>query len=141
MGSPEGDPSGIDLTPLLDVVFIMLIFFLVTANFIAELGLPLRKGEARGAPEPGGIVLSVMANGFTIDGESIDVRSIPGRLLERIASKPDASVSLAVSPQSNAEQLVKAMDAARSVGIHNLPIAALPDEEGAGAIPAVDSSS
>lgn len=137
-GSSEGDPAGIDLTPMLDVVFILLIFFLVTANFTVETTLPLRKGDAESAPGNASITLSVLETGFAMDGQSLDIRSIPGRLMERLASTPDAQVSVLVSPSSTAEQLVQVMDAARRVGVMDLPVIALPADLDEALVPAVD---
>ena len=50
----EEDEGGIDLTPMLDVVFIMLIFFIVTASFIKESGIEVNRPEAQTATKPGG---------------------------------------------------------------------------------------
>ena len=128
-GSLEGDPAGIDLTPLLDVVFIMLIFFLVTANFIRETGLPLWSGDSANGPGEPGIVLAVLADGYLIDGARVGSASIPGRLRQLLGVSPGVQVSLHVSPKSTTAQLVFAMDAARRVGAMDLPVFVI-DEPG-----------
>ncbi|HKM26702.1 MAG TPA: biopolymer transporter ExbD, partial [Thiopseudomonas sp.] len=74
----EEEP-GIDLTPMLDVVFIMLIFFIVTSSFIKESGIEVNRPQADTASsqEKGNILIAVTADGQVwLDKQVVDVRSV-----------------------------------------------------------------
>lgn len=122
----EQEPP-IDLTPMLDVVFILLIFFIVTASFVKESGIEVNKPEAQTA------VKKELANIFVainehdeiwIDKRQVDVRALRG-IIERLkAENPQSSIVIQADKRSTNEKLVKVMDAARQAGIYNIAIAA-----------------
>src|SRR5690606_40262657 len=91
----DDGPGEIDLTPMLDVVFILLIFFIVTSVFVTEAGIEVLKPEASTAdPKSKDLILiAVTADGeIWIDGEAVDPRFIRSRFELRLAESPNSSV-------------------------------------------------
>ena len=81
---PEG--NGIDLTPMLDVVFIMLIFFIVTTTFIREAGIEINRPNAQTAQkqERVNILVAIAPNGeIWIDGQRVDIRGLRAAIEKR----------------------------------------------------------
>lgn len=123
----EEDDSSIDLTPMLDVVFIMLIFFIVTASFIKEAGIEVNRPEATTATkqDQANILIAIAADGqIWIDRRRIDVRNIRANIERLHAENPQGSVVIQADKQSTNEKLVAVMDAARQAGVFNVSIAA-----------------
>lgn|SRR5690606_32884264 len=123
------EESEIDLTPMLDVVFIMLIFFIVTASFVRETGLDVNRPEQDDRPQvvqERGAILVILddTNQIWIDGLIIDPRAVQaniGRLYAEDSSRP---VVIQADPRSSAELLVGIMDSSRQAGATNISIAA-----------------
>ncbi len=113
--------SRINLTPMLDVVFIMLIFFIVTATFVQEVGLDTGQPSSasdRPVPPDADILVRIAHNNrITIASRDIDVRRLRANLERLHAEKPDAGVVIDAHPESNNDTLVRVMDTSRLVGI------------------------
>ena len=123
----EEDEGGIDLTPMLDVVFIMLIFFIVTASFIKESGIEVNRPEAQTATkqDKANILIAISDDGqIWIDRRRIDVRNVRANIERLRAENPQGSVVIQADKQSTNEKLVAVMDAAREAGVYNVSIAA-----------------
>ena len=123
----EEDESSIDLTPMLDVVFIMLIFFIVTASFIKEAGVEVNRPQAETTikQDKANIFIALAPSGeIWIDRK----RVAPGQLrpvIERLkAENPQGSIVIQADRDSHSEQLMQVMDAARQAGILDVAIAA-----------------
>ncbi len=123
----EEDESSIDLTPMLDVVFIMLIFFIVTASFIKEAGVEVNRPQAETTikQDKANIFIALAPGGeIWIDRK----RVAPGQLrpvIERLkAENPQGSIVIQADRDSHSEQLMQVMDAARQAGILDVAIAA-----------------
>jgi biopolymer transport protein ExbD len=120
----DEDNSEIDLTPMLDVVFIMLIFFIVTASFVKEFGLEMNRPESSDAPpndDNAAIVVNVrQANDFYIENRRIDVRALRSNIERLHAEKPKAGVVVRVHPKSQAGAFIQVADAAREAGVYNV---------------------
>lgn len=120
-------PGEIDLTPMLDVVFILLIFFIVTSVFITEAGIEVLKPEASTA-EPKSkdlILIAVSADGQVwIDGEEIDPRFIRQRFELRLADTPNAAVVIQGDRASQNEHILSILRAARDAEIASVSISA-----------------
>ena len=89
------EDSEINLTPMLDVVFIMLIFFIVTANFIKEPGLEINRPDSDTAEtqENAAILIAVGSTGEVwMDGRRIDVRQVKANVVKMLADNPQGSV-------------------------------------------------
>ncbi|MDO3722151.1 biopolymer transporter ExbD [Marinobacter sp. chi1] len=123
----EEDESDIDLTPMLDVVFIMLIFFIVTASFVKEAGIDVNKPEATTAvmKERANILVAIDSrNQIWIDKRQVDPRSVRANIERLHAENPQGTVVIQADKDSKNERLVQVMDAARAAGVYNVAIAA-----------------
>ncbi len=127
----EEDQSDIDLTPMLDVVFIMLIFFIVTASFIKESVVDLNVPEPNDAPPPENadpnILFSVTASNevWLTDGTDfrrIDIRSVRANVERLHAEFPKASVIVKADVKSSAKTFVQIADAAREAKVYNVTL-------------------
>ncbi|MEN7342282.1 MAG: biopolymer transporter ExbD [Pseudomonadota bacterium] len=123
----EEDESAIDLTPMLDVVFIMLIFFIVTASFIKESGLDVNRPDAPTANkvDDANILVAIgSTNEIWIDRRRIDPRAVRANIERLHAENPKGSVVIQADKLSNNETLVIVMNAAREAGVDNVSLAA-----------------
>ncbi len=123
---PE-EESAIDITPLLDVVFIMLIFFIVTATFVKEAGIDVNRPEATTAvkKENANILIAIGPNNDVwIDKRQIDIRSVRPNIERLHAENPQGSVVIQADKESKTDTLIQVMDAARQAGVYNVSIAA-----------------
>ncbi len=128
MSNRDQEPPGeIDLTPMLDVVFILLIFFIVTSVFITEAGIDVAKPEASTAEAKNKdlILIAVSAQGdIWIDGEQIDPRFIRARFELRLADAPNSSLVIQADQAADNEYLMLILAAARDADITDVSIAA-----------------
>jgi biopolymer transport protein ExbD len=123
----DDEESAIDLTPMLDVVFIMLIFFIVTATFVKEAGIDVNRPQAATAvkQEKANIFIAIDAsNDIWIDRRRVDVRAVRPNIERLHAENPQGSVIIQADKASTTDTLIKVMDAARSAGVFNVAIAA-----------------
>jgi biopolymer transport protein ExbD len=123
----EEEESSIDITPMLDVVFIMLIFFIVTATFIKEAGIEVNRPDAATATkaEKANILIAIGANNdIWIDRRQVDIRSVRPNIERLHAENPQGSVVIQADKESKTDTLIQVMDAARSAGVFNVSIAA-----------------
>ena len=118
----------IDLTPMLDVVFIMLIFFIVTATFVKESGIdvnsPDKNQNVKDADKQSIVVQITSRDRIRIRGRDIDFRSVRANIERLHAENPEAPVVVQPHPDSTTEIMIHVMDAARQAGIYNVSIAA-----------------
>jgi biopolymer transport protein ExbD len=123
----EQDENEINLTPMLDVVFIMLIFFIVTATFIRETGLDVNRPdtpEAQVVQEEGAILVIIdESDDIWIDNRVVDPRAVRANIERLHAEDPERPVVVQTSATSSAEQLVTVMDASRLAGVFDISIA------------------
>ncbi len=129
--SMEEEETEINLTPMLDVVFIMLIFFIVTASFIKEAGIDVRRPEASQA-EPkkkANILVAISPNNeIWIDRKNIDPRAVQSTFERLLAENPEGSVVIQADKDAYTETVVQVMDAARQAKISRISISGkLPD--------------
>ena len=126
-GRGEQEASEVNLTPMLDVVFIMLIFFIVTASFVKEAGIDVSRPPAATAErkERGNILIAITANNQVwIDRRQVDPRSLRANIERMHAENPQGSVVIQADEKSENGLLVRVMDAARLAGINNVSLAA-----------------
>ena len=123
----DEEESEINLTPMLDVVFIMLIFFIVTASFIKEAGIDVNRPDApvtESKPEDANILVLINANDeIWIERRLIDPRAVRANIERMHAENPDGSVVIQANNKSTNKILVEVMDSARSAGVYNISIA------------------
>jgi biopolymer transport protein ExbD len=123
----DEEENEINLTPMLDVVFIMLIFFIVTASFIKEAGIDVNRPDApvtQTKPEDANILVAITANDeIFIDRRLIDPRAVRANIERLHAENPEGSVVIQASSKSTNKMLVWVMDASRQAGVYSISIA------------------
>ena len=120
------EDSKVDLTPMLDVVFIMLIFFVVTASFVKESGYSLSRPETNQTPPPDApqnIVFVINAtNEVSIDGRRVDARSVRANVERLRAALPESSVVIQAHPKAKNRTITLVSDQSREAGISNISL-------------------
>jgi len=124
----EEEENEINLTPMLDVVFIMLIFFIVTASFLRESGLEVNRPEQDQPQvlqdEEGAILVIIdQTDDIWIDNRIIDPRAVRANIERLHAEDPDRPVVIQTARASRAETLVIVMDASRQASVFDISIA------------------
>ena len=120
----------ISLTPMLDVVFILLIFFIVTANFIKEPGLEVNRPDSDTSEiqENAAILIAVGGNDeIYMDGRRIDVRQVKANVLKLLADNPQGTVVIQADETASADAIIQVMDGARDAGVYDISLAAEPN--------------
>ncbi|WP_404344048.1 ExbD/TolR family protein [Pseudoalteromonas mariniglutinosa] len=123
----DDDAEEINMTPMLDVVFIMLIFFIVTASFVKEAGIDVNRPEAATAvkKERANILVAISDQGeIWINKRQIDVRAVQANIERLKAENPQGSVVIQADKKATTDTLIKVMDAARAAGVFDVSIAA-----------------
>ena len=113
----------INITPMLDVVFILLIFFIVTANFIKEPGLEVNRPDSETAePTENAAILIAVGNAGEIymDGRRIDKRQVKANVVRLLAENPQGSVVIQADEKATADTIMAVMDGAREAGVYNI---------------------
>ena len=121
------DESEVNLTPMLDVVFIMLIFFIVTASFVKEAGIDVTRPPAATAErkERGNILIAITENDqIWMDRRQVDPRALRANIERLHAENPNGSVIIQADVNSKNGLLVMVMDAARLANVPNVSLAA-----------------
>ena len=116
----------INMTPMLDVVFIMLIFFIVTASFVKESGIEVNRPEADTATrqEKANIIIGINALGeIWINRRQVEESAVRANIERLYAENPKGSVVIQADEKTQTKKLVVVMDAARKAGIYNVSIA------------------
>ena len=125
--SKEDDEAAVDITPMLDVVFIMLIFFIVTATFVKQSGIEVNQPQASTAvvQEKANILIAIDANNkIWINRREVDFRALRPNIERLHAENPKGSVVIQADRDSTNEALVQVMDASRKAGVYDIAIAA-----------------
>ena len=123
----DEEESEINLTPMLDVVFIMLIFFIVTAVFVKEPGIEVTRPDAATAivPEAASIFVAITPNNqIWVDGSSVDPSAVRSELERLRSENPEGGLVIQADQQARNELLISVMDAAKQAGIVEVTIAA-----------------
>jgi len=122
----EEEESEINLTPMLDVVFIMLIFFIVTASFIKEAGIQVSRPDAFTADkqENAAILVAISPNDeIWIDRREVEPKNLRTHIERLHAENPKGALVIQADEESTNEMLVVVMEAAKQVGVANVAIA------------------
>jgi biopolymer transport protein ExbD len=121
-GAPE-----INMAPLLDMVFILLIFFLVTTSFVKEAGVDVERPVAKSAETKAAtnMIIGIDKDGNVyMQGRRVDVRSVQPRMKQYVMETPKGSVVIAADKQSTTNTLIQVLDGCRLAGVKNISIAA-----------------
>jgi len=123
----QDEKEEIDMTPMLDVVFILLIFFIVTASFVKEAGIDVNRPEAATAvkKERANILVAISDKGDVwINKRKVDIRSVQANIERLKAENPQGTVVIQADKKSTTDTLIKVMDSARAAGVYDVSIAA-----------------
>lgn len=126
--SEEEQAGAIDLTPMLDVVFIMLIFFIVTATFIKEAGVEVDRPEATTAEEKknASILIAITSEDeIWIDKSRVDPRGVKAKIEALLAENPNGTVVIQSDREASIKILADIADTARQVGVDNISVSTL----------------
>ncbi len=119
----------IDMTPMLDIVFIMLIFFIVTTTFVKESGIEVNPPQAQTSQQQDSATIFVAINAegdVWIDNRLIDIRSVRTVIARLHAENPEGTVVIQSDENARTRELVSVMDQIRMAGIDKVAIAAQP---------------
>lgn len=114
----EEEESAVDLTPMLDVVFIMLIFFIVTAVFIKETGVEINRPDANTDDNKDNttVLVAIRAdNTIWMDKRRIDIRSVRANVERLHAENPEGGLVIQADKSANVDTFAQVLDAAREV--------------------------
>lgn len=121
-----GAAIAIDIAPLIDVVFILLIFFLVTATFVRDTGIQVRRPQASASRglEPNSLRISIAESGAIYhEGQQLELPQLQDRVRQAISRQADLSVIVIPDDRVSAGRLVAVMDAAKLAGAKDVAIA------------------
>jgi biopolymer transport protein ExbD len=125
-GASSDDDSDINLTPMLDVVFIMLIFFIVTATFIKQAGIEILRPEALTATQKPtvSVLVAISSDGDVwIDKKRVDVNAVRAHIERVHAENPKGGLVVQSDRKARSEILLGVLEAARAAGITEVAIA------------------
>ena len=121
------ETSDIDLTPMLDVVFIMLIFFVVTASFVREVGLEIDRPKGASDGQNESIVFKVKSSGeIWFRERRIDALSVRANVEQALAAAPESSVVVQAENAAKTAAFVQVVDSAREGGASSVALATTP---------------
>ncbi len=122
-----GDRVDVNMSPLIDMVFLLLIFFVVTTSFVKESGIEVQRSTAATAEvkEKASIMIGVSTEGEVwMEGKKVDVRSVRGLVERALAEDPEAGVVVVADQGSQTGDVVKVMDQCRLAGASSVSLAA-----------------
>jgi len=111
--------TGVDMTPMLDIVFIMLIFFIITATFLNESGLDFTQPAAAGEGPPGPVPIQVYVdagNNVTVEGSGVDIGTVQFAVESALANNPKAGVTLTAHYRADLNPIVQIKDDMEAIG-------------------------
>lgn len=123
------EDTEINITPMLDIVFIMLIFFIVTTSFIRETGIDPQRPEAMTASrqDRGNILIAISATGqIWMDKRVVEMNGVRQLVEQARAESPESTVVIIADERSESGLLIDLMDQVRLGGIMNISVAAQP---------------
>ena len=125
--SQESAAGSINMTPLIDMVFILLIFFLVTASFTKESGIDVDRPTAQTAvrEEQGSLIIGINKNGeIWVENQQIELRAVRAHVEHNRAQNPEGTVIILADENSRTGLTVEVLDQVRLAGVTNVSIAA-----------------
>ncbi|NNF50814.1 MAG: biopolymer transporter ExbD [Gammaproteobacteria bacterium] len=124
----QDEEAQINITPMLDIVFIMLIFFIVTTSFVKEIGLDVSRpsnAPPKEVKQSAVIAIRIGATGIVeVNNRRVDIRAVQANVQSALAAKPEASVVVVSDRDADAGLLVQVIDQARQAGAQNVSLAA-----------------
>ncbi len=126
----EANVDNINLTPLIDMVFILLIFFLVTSSFTKESGIEVDRPTAQTAvrEEHGSMIIGVTDKGeIWVDNQQIELRAVRAHVERQHAQNPEGTIIILADKDARTGITVEVLDQVRLAGVSNVSIAAAND--------------
>lgn len=123
----SGTTAEVNMTPLIDMVFILLIFFIVTTSFVKETGVDVSRPSAKTAvkKEKANILIAIKPNGEVwIDKRQVDRRAVRANVERLHAENPQGSVIILADKEAKTGLLIEVMDQARLAGVASVSVAA-----------------
>ena len=123
----QEEDADIDITPMLDIVFIMLIFFIVTATFVKESGIDVTRPDAETAIKQNRVAILIAIrdnNEIWINRRKVDLASVRANVEKLHAENPQGGAVIQADRQAETGVLVKIMDQVRLAGVDAISIAA-----------------
>lgn len=117
----------LNMAPLIDMIFILLIFFLVTTSFVRESGVEVNRPSAQTAilKQDTSLILSVTAEDIIyMEGKAVDVRAVQSKMERFLMGNPGASVVIAADRDSRSGTVIQVLDACRLAGAEKVSVAA-----------------
>jgi biopolymer transport protein ExbD len=127
------DNVDVNMSPLIDMVFLLLIFFVVTTSFVKESGIEVQRSTAATAEvkEKASVMIGVNDEGEVyMAGKRVDVRSVRGLVERSLAEDPEAGVVIVADKGSETGVIVQVMDQCRLAGAVSVSLAAKREGEG-----------
>ncbi|HEX5133503.1 MAG TPA: biopolymer transporter ExbD [Candidatus Krumholzibacteria bacterium] len=125
------DQVNVDMAPLVDMTFLLLIFFMVTTSFVKETGIDVMRSTAATAEvkDHGTVMIGVDTEGRVyMEGKKVDLRSVRSLVERALAEDPEAGVVVVADKDSNTGDVVRVMDQCRLAGARNVSLAAKREE-------------
>lgn len=126
----QRDEAEINITPMLDIVFIMLIFFIVTTSFIRETGVEVQRPTAlTSEPRPQGNVLIAIRDNDEVwmNKQQIEIHQVRSEVERAKAENPESAVVLIADQSARTGMLIEVMDQVQAAGINRISISAEPE--------------
>jgi biopolymer transport protein ExbD len=124
------DAMDINITPMLDIVFIMLIFFIVTTSFVKETGIDPKRpvAETSSAKPRGNILIGVdIAGQIWMNNRRVELNQIRQLVEDAVNENPESSAVLVSDEHSPTGVLIDIMDQVRAAGVANIAVSAIPE--------------
>ncbi len=121
----------LNISPLIDLIFLLLIFFITTTSFVKESGISVERPVAKTAEETkASFLIGLDRDGRVyIGGREVDVESVRAHVEKFLAENPNGSVLIVADRKSSTGMLIKIMDECRLAGAKNVGVAASREEE------------
>jgi len=124
----EEDETAVDMTPMLDIVFIMLIFFIVTCSLVKESGVAIDRpdpNQSQDQPKTKkkNIFIKIdAANRITMDALDVDIRAVRARVEQKRAQNPEAIAIIGVHEDSETDTLISVVNTTRMAGVEKVSV-------------------
>lgn len=123
----KDEEVGVDLTPMLDVIFIMLIFFIVTTSFVKESGIDVNRPSAKTAKtkQKASILVAIKKSGeIWIQRRKVNIRAVRSNIERLYAESPEGTVVIQADKNSQTGILIDVMDQIKLAGVESIAISA-----------------
>jgi biopolymer transport protein ExbD len=127
LDSQRAEEPELNMAPMIDMVFILLIFFLVTTTFVREAGVEVQRPQAATAATKakGAMMIALAADGrIYIESRQVDLRSVRALVERFLAEDPEGAVIIAADKKALTGRTIAVLDQCRLAGAHEVAVAA-----------------